>query len=168
MRLFIISFSFVFCSLTGCSADYWLSTYKPSTYINAQYGPARFTLRDSKDNDIDVQGVEYDPVTKQFKINQLQIRNNSSDVVNATAARAAIVGQAQLSQVAYVQAMGNTISQIIGSAGQAAPGLIKAFLSRVPSQIDTTIDFPVIGGGVSINRETGGGPEPGGTSRPGE
>lgn len=137
----------VLVGISGCSADYWAGAYKPTTEFRAKYGPASISFTDSKDNNVSIEGAEYDPVTKKFKIDRLVIINNGSDVVNATGNRALQVAVAMQTQVQYVSALTAGISQIIGATGNAAPGLISAFLNRVPSQQSSGFDLQLPGGG---------------------
>ena len=61
--------------LVGCS----LPT-NPQTSLAAGPWGSFFTFKDTKDNDILIKGAEYNPETKQFKLSELTVRNNSSDV----------------------------------------------------------------------------------------
>lgn len=123
----------LFLALNGCSAEYWAGAYKASTRFDVAVGGARVHFEDSKNNDIWLKDAIFDPVTKQVKIGWFHLRNNGSEVVRATGERADAVARAQMTQVSYVQAVTAGISQIIGAAGSAAPGIIKSFIQKMPT-----------------------------------
>lgn len=133
--------------MSGCSADYWAGAYKPKTAFTVSAGPYHVKFEDSKDNNLQIEGLTLDPATKTYKLDRLTLINNSSDVVTATGNRALQVAIAQQTQVQYVQAVTAGISQIIGAVGSAAPPLIGAFLQKVPNQTSQGFDIGLPGGG---------------------
>ncbi len=104
--------------LSGCSAEYWTGKTTMRTELS---GPGWHFI-DTKDNDIELDDASFDPTTKSGKIGKLVIRNNASDPITAEIARIEAIGQAQMSQVAYVSGLLQGLSNMISAAGTAAPG----------------------------------------------
>lgn len=103
----------------GCSAEYWTGKTTMRTEL---HGPG-WSFIDTKDNDIEISDAEYDPSTHAGKIGKLTVKNNASTPIQAEIARIEAIGNAQMSQVAYVSGLLQGISNIVGAVGTAAPGL---------------------------------------------
>ena len=112
----------------GCSAEYWTGRIEPVTRIGVSaWGGGEF--KDTKNNDILLQEAEFDPATKTFKIGHLAIRNNSSEVIDADAARMVMVEKIMQIQVDYQRQIGMNIQGALLAGGEAASN----FLSTLPS-----------------------------------
>lgn len=64
--------------LGGCSLP-----ANPKTTLQAGPWGSYFSFYDSKDNDVEIVGAEFDPTIKRLKFDRLTIRNNASDVRRA-------------------------------------------------------------------------------------
>jgi hypothetical protein len=157
--IILLSFLFVTPS-AGCSSAYWLGTEDVNDSITVSKGVfgASLNVQTRKDtaHKLDVGKVEWDRELGVFSLTDLHSDYNgrATDVINADSARALAVGQAQLSQAAYVDSVGRLIGEL-GAAvksGLLAHGEARALALRAglsPLEQGGSISFPG-GGGVSV------------------
>lgn len=62
-----------FLPLFGCGV------LTPKTSVS--YGPFGFSFADTKDNDVEIEGLEFNPETKTWKVDRFTLRNNASDPI---------------------------------------------------------------------------------------
>jgi len=110
----------------GCS-------YPANPHTRFRYGPAEFF--DSKDNDVEVVGLEVEPTNGTYRVERLTIRNNASDV------RRANVEQIQ----AYTEQV-KALTQMIGDLGQ----VVRAIAPYASPAVTATVPTPL--GPVEISR----------------
>ena len=106
---------------TGCSAEWWTGKTTMRTELRGP-GVFPFCFVDTKDNDIELTDVTYDPNTHAGRIGKLTVRNNASDPIRAEIERIRASNEGMVSQVAYMTGMMNGFAQLIGAAGRAVPG----------------------------------------------
>jgi hypothetical protein len=137
---------------TGCSAAYWTGRLEPGTHFTVERSANGFaaTFDDTKDNNLVVDEITYDPTTKTATIKGLKLTNSSSTVIAADAARMQFVIQGQLTQVAYLQAVGTTVSGIIGAAGSAAAPILGDYFSVLKAT--TAVGLTTPWGGVDLSK----------------
>jgi hypothetical protein len=157
--IFLLSFLFVTPS-AGCSASHWLGVEDVNDSITASKGlfGSSFTVQTRKDtaHKLDVEKVEWDRELGTFTLSGLHSDYNgrATDVINADSQRALAVGQAQLSQAAYVDSVGRLLKDLADSVGKGllSVGEARAMAIRAgvsPLEAGASISFPG-GGGASI------------------
>jgi len=104
--LAILAFAALACLLPGCSMP-----ANPHTRLRAGPLGGLFSFEDTKDNDIEIKGANYDPATGRFGLDSLVIRNNASDVRRANVEQM----RAYTEQVQAVTNMVNMATQAIAS-----------------------------------------------------
>lgn len=120
MKLTVISL--LLCLPLGCAYA------NPRTELRAGPFGSLFQFHDSKDNDITIKGAEYNPDTQLFKIEELTIRNNASDV------RTANVEQMK-AHAEQIRAMSEIVSQL--------SNVVKAVVPLIIGQGETSNGGPV-------------------------
>ena len=136
---------FVVIGMTaGCSAEYWTGRLEPTTLFQVNPITRTVTLKDSKNNDIRVVGLEFDAATKSFRVQEVVIKNNSSDVVAADTERMKYIVEAQEVQVRYMQAVGTNIAMALAAGGEAA----ASFIGKLPNM---TAGVEAFGGSGSFS-----------------
>ena len=68
--------AWLLAATTGCNMP-----QTPETRLTFDPWTHSMTFHDTKDNDVLIEGAEYDGVTRTFKLQKLTLRNNASDVV---------------------------------------------------------------------------------------
>lgn len=71
--------------ITGCG------NVEPETRVGWDPVRRQIVFRDTKDNDIEIKNLKYDPATDGFSMESLVIRNNASDVMTANVAQMQVI-----------------------------------------------------------------------------
>jgi len=116
-------------ALAGCSAKYWTGVSDPVTKLKLNPLKYQIELENSKDVDVEASDVDIVHDGTSLKIGDLRVTDTASGVRRANVAQIDAVGQAQLTQVAYLKQLGDNfdaalqrMDQMIGSI---APGGIR-------------------------------------------
>lgn len=143
--------------LAGCGV------LTPKTAVS--YSPLwGFGFADTKDNDVEIVGLEVDPATKRIKCEKLTIRNNASDPIRENVAQLQKVNeQLVIHGQNLIGAMREFSSMVVPVAGMFAPGIgVKG-----PLGIEATASVPALAELVKAVKELKaevdalkGGPEP--------
>lgn len=116
MRLSLIVLAILLLPLTGCGM------LTPKTSLQAGPFGSFFSFSDTKDNDIQIRGAEYDPATKAFKVDEIVVRNNASDPITANVAQLqALNEQMKIHGANLIGAM----QQVTGMINAAAPWVAR-------------------------------------------
>lgn len=106
--------------LGGCSV------LTPKTAVS--YSPLwGFSFGDTKDNDVEIVGLEVDPATKRIKCDKLTIRNNASDPIRENVEQMKVANE-QLKTMGenarmIVAELGNAVKLLTPLAALFAPGV---------------------------------------------
>lgn len=132
----------ILAPLTGCFPIEGFSSAKPETNFTVRTPAGKaVSFSDSKDNDVLVEGMLYNPQTGEFKIDKLSIRNNSSDVRDANARQtAAWVPLAQVNWQGLTQFTTATFVGLSNLADSLQPLQFASVLKSIPKQ--QTISTP--------------------------
>lgn len=139
-------------ALSGCSAGHWLDA--DARYTEFRINPLTKTISfyDSKDNDVLMEGFEVNTKEGTAKLAKLQIVNKASDAIVAEVERMKAVGDAQMSQVAYLHEMMSGLSSIADALAKLANSL--SWLVPAPSPpTATAISLPTPLGLAEISRQ---------------
>jgi hypothetical protein len=154
MRKLICALPFVFGMVmnVGCTTWEGVNTAKPET--RAEFDPVKkiFKFRDSKDNDVQITGLE---VSKEGgKVNSLTIRNNASDVRRANAVQ---MDSFTNQIIANWQGATMFVGAIVDLAREVAPWVPKTIMAKALGKTKSRIAFNSPTGGF----ESGSGLDPG-------
>lgn len=106
--------------------------FKPRTSLSAGPFGSYFNFEDNKDNDILVEKLEIDPVTKTMKADKITVRNNGSDPMRANVEQLKEVNE-QLRTMG--QNMQMFMQQVTALAGTVAPWAARGSVSSPLGEI---------------------------------
>lgn len=115
-RMFLLSLTATLL-LPGCSANHWLGADAKQTRVEVNPLTGTVKFLDSKDNDLEISNFKARVGQNEVTFDQLTLRNNASDPLVADVERIRVIGEAQLSQMEYVKALGPAF---FGPGGEAA------------------------------------------------
>ena len=132
----------LWCYMTGCSANHWLGTedVQDSFTVKKGLGGASLSMKSRKDvkATLDIDKGTINPDTGNVDLNGVHVTydGRATEVITADAQRSLAVGQAQLSQAAYLDAAGRLIANVgdavksgLLGAGEAKAMILNAGLS---------------------------------------
>jgi len=114
-----------------------LAMHKPATQMS--YGPFGFSYKDTKDNNVTIEGLEVDPENKIVKLGKFEYVNDASTPMQAWVGQ--MEAQADLNRVT-IEAMGGVIDRLAALI-PTLPPVVRAVKGTDYSEQGVPQDVPV-------------------------
>jgi hypothetical protein len=135
MRLFIVSVALVvFCS--GCLEG--LNSANPTTYLKLDPISKTMTFHDNKDNDVQIDELEWSGDTKTFKVKKVSIINNASKVREANAVQLQMLALQTQAIMNGIQNIAASLTALVPSSAKGPLGGTVTWVAPVATQPSST------------------------------